>query len=125
MALCIEDEDNRISDLARYHIFFPPKIYFSRLFFHELSQKANTIYNILPDLISSLSTNTDRNFNFNSIMKYLFSFIEKDKQTESLVEKLCHRFRTTKGKFYFPRNFIEISRARMEKYCVLFVFVKL
>jgi condensin complex subunit 1 len=86
MALCIEDGDNRISDLAR-------------LFFHELSQKANTIYNILPDLISSLSSSSEINGDtFKSIMKYLFSFIEKDKQTESLVEKLCHRFRTTKGK---------------------------
>lgn len=28
---------------------------------------------------------------FQSIMKYLFEFVEKDKQAESLVEKLCHR----------------------------------
>lgn len=27
------------------------------------------------------------------IMKYLLAFIEKDKQTEALVEKLCHRFK--------------------------------
>ena len=28
--------------------------------------------------------------------RFLFSFIQKDKQCESLVEKLCHRFRTTR-----------------------------
>ncbi|XP_070561917.1 condensin complex subunit 1-like [Ptychodera flava] len=29
-------------------------------------------------------------------MRYLFSFIQKDRQCESLVEKLCHRFRATR-----------------------------
>ena len=28
--------------------------------------------------------------------RYLLSFIQKDRQSESLVEKLCHRFRATK-----------------------------
>ncbi|XP_078740123.1 condensin complex subunit 1-like [Lampetra fluviatilis] len=28
-------------------------------------------------------------------MRQLFSYIQKDRQVESLVEKLCHRFRTT------------------------------
>ncbi len=65
MALCLEDKESRISDLAR-------------LFFHELSQKGNAIYNILPDLISSLSSTADLpDSSFRSIMKYLFSFIEK------------------------------------------------
>jgi condensin complex subunit 1 len=81
MALCLEDKEPRIADLAR-------------LFFHELSCKGNTIYNVLPDAISGLSaaikeTSSD---SFKNIMKYLFSFIEKDKQVDSLVEKLCHRF---------------------------------
>ncbi len=30
-------------------------------------------------------------FSFRIIMKYIINLIEKDKQTESLVEKLCHR----------------------------------
>ncbi|TMS10403.1 Condensin complex subunit 1 [Larimichthys crocea] len=33
---------------------------------------------------------------FNTIMKQLFSYITKERQTESLVEKLCQRFRTAK-----------------------------
>ena len=32
---------------------------------------------------------------FQRIIKFLISFIEKDKQAEGLVEKLCHRFRGT------------------------------
>jgi hypothetical protein len=83
MAICLEDSEQRIADLAR-------------LFFHELSCKGNQLYNILPETISGLSASGVLNMDsFRNIMKYLFSFIEKDRQVESLVEKLCHRFPTT------------------------------
>ncbi|NWW48276.1 CND1 protein, partial [Pedionomus torquatus] len=75
-------------------------------FFNELSNKAsgcsgsrdNAVYNLLPDIISRLS---DPNCgveeeSFHIIMSHLFSYITKDKQTESLVEKLCQRFRTAR-----------------------------
>ncbi|XP_063209038.1 condensin complex subunit 1 isoform X1 [Chroicocephalus ridibundus] len=67
-------------------------------FFSELSSKDNAIYNLLPDIISRLS---DPNCgveeeSFHVIMRHLFSYITKDKQTESLVEKLCQRFRTAR-----------------------------
>uniref|UniRef100_A0A674PH39 Condensin complex subunit 1 n=1 Tax=Takifugu rubripes TaxID=31033 RepID=A0A674PH39_TAKRU len=67
-------------------------------FFNELATKDNAIYNLLPDIISRLSdpargmTTED----FNTVMKSLFSYITKERQTESLVEKLCQRFRTAK-----------------------------
>ncbi|KAI7809455.1 condensin complex subunit 1 [Triplophysa rosa] len=67
-------------------------------FFNELSAKDNAIYNLLPDIISRLS-NPERGIkeeDFNTIMKQLFSYITKERQTESLVEKLCQRFRTAK-----------------------------
>jgi len=32
--------------------------------------------------------------------RYLFSFIQKDRQCESLIEKLCHRFRATRYREY-------------------------
>jgi len=85
MAVRIEDPVARIADLTR-------------LFFHELSNKGNAIYNILPDIISQLAaeeTSGVTTEQFHSIMAYLFSFIRLDRQAESLVEKLCHRFRTT------------------------------
>ncbi|NXC21208.1 CND1 protein, partial [Corythaeola cristata] len=75
-------------------------------FFSELSNKAsgcsgtlgNAVYNLLPDIISRLSDpncGTEEE-SFRAIMRHLFSYITKDKQTESLVEKLCQRFRTAR-----------------------------
>ncbi|XP_009997339.1 PREDICTED: condensin complex subunit 1, partial [Chaetura pelagica] len=67
-------------------------------FFNELSNKGNAIYNLLPDIISRLSDpscNLEEK-SFHTIMRHLFSYITKDKQTESLVEKLCQRFRTAR-----------------------------
>ncbi|XP_028984750.1 condensin complex subunit 1 isoform X2 [Betta splendens] len=67
-------------------------------FFNELASKDNAIYNLLPDIISRLS-DPERGMSsedFNTIMKQLFSYITKERQTESLVEKLCQRFRTAK-----------------------------
>ncbi|XP_078617056.1 condensin complex subunit 1-like isoform X2 [Branchiostoma floridae x Branchiostoma japonicum] len=85
MAACMVDDVSGIADLAK-------------LFFLELSKKGNSIYNIMPDMVSRLSDPdcgvTEEHFR--TIMKYLFSFIQKDKQSESLVEKLCHRFRATR-----------------------------
>ena len=66
MAKCLEDDDKRISDLAK-------------LFFTELSTKDNAVYNNLPDMISNLShkeTGVDEK-DFRSIMKFLFEFIKK------------------------------------------------
>ncbi|XP_065053020.1 condensin complex subunit 1-like isoform X1 [Rhopilema esculentum] len=84
MAFRLEDEEKRIADLAK-------------LFFTEFSQKGNALYNVLPDIISRLSdpdSNTDEK-KFQRIMEYLLQFIQKDKQSEALIEKLCHRFRVT------------------------------
>ncbi|KAI8927315.1 hypothetical protein BC831DRAFT_504035 [Entophlyctis helioformis] len=79
MAKCLEDPDVRISDLAR-------------LFFTELSTKDNAIYNNLPDMISNLSSSVDED-TYRSIMRFLFEFIKKEKQSENIIEKLCVRFR--------------------------------
>ncbi|XP_061493362.1 condensin complex subunit 1 isoform X2 [Rhineura floridana] len=70
----------------------------ARNFFTELSSKDNAVYNLLPDIISRLS-DPDSGIEeqpFRTVMRQLFSFITKDKQTESLVEKLCQRFRTAR-----------------------------
>ncbi|RUS21746.1 hypothetical protein BC937DRAFT_91534 [Endogone sp. FLAS-F59071] len=86
MAKCLEDEERRISDLAK-------------LFFTELSSKDNAIYNNLPDIISNLSGSESKvdEETFKKIMKFLFDFIDKDKQAENVVEKLCQRFRNAEG----------------------------
>ncbi|GAA0170382.1 chromatin/chromatin-binding, or -regulatory protein [Lithospermum erythrorhizon] len=80
MTICLEDEDERISSLAK-------------LFFNELSKKgANPIYNLLPDILGRLSSQNLKEEAFCNIMHFLIGSIKKDKQMESLVEKLCNRF---------------------------------
>ncbi|KAI1242199.1 hypothetical protein IHE44_0005716 [Lamprotornis superbus] len=59
-------------------------------FFGELANKANIISH-LSDPNSGIEEES-----FHTIMRHLFSYITKDKQTESLVEKLCQRFRTAR-----------------------------
>lgn len=85
MALCIVDDDENIVGLTKF-------------FFGELARKGNAVYNVLPDIISRLSDpeNGTSEENFQIIMKFLLQFIEKDRQVESLVEKLCHRFRAAR-----------------------------
>ncbi|XP_030122722.4 condensin complex subunit 1 isoform X1 [Taeniopygia guttata] len=67
-------------------------------FFGELANKGNAVYNLLPDIISHLSDHNSgiEEESFHTIMRHLFSYITKDKQAESLVEKLCQRFRTAR-----------------------------
>ncbi|CAL1385865.1 unnamed protein product [Linum trigynum] len=80
MAICLEDEEERISSLAK-------------LFFHELSKKgANPIYNLLPDILGKLCNQNLKKESFCNIMQFLIGSIKKDKQMEALVEKLCNRF---------------------------------
>lgn len=82
MAKSLEDPDQRISDLAK-------------LFFTELSTKDNALYNNLQDVISHLSFGTHAvdEEAFERTMRFIFTFIEKEKQAEAIVEKLCQRFR--------------------------------
>lgn len=82
MAKCLEDPDQRIADLAK-------------LFFSELSTKDNALYNNLQDVISHLSIGAHAvdEETFEKTMRFIFKFIEKEKQAEAIVEKLCQRFR--------------------------------
>ncbi|XP_032761529.1 condensin complex subunit 1 [Rattus rattus] len=89
----------QVSEMAVLLIDPVPQIAaLAKNFFNELSHKGNAIYNLLPDIISRLSDPEGGvgEEPFHTIMKQLLSYITKDKQTESLVEKLCHRFRTAR-----------------------------
>lgn len=84
MALRLEDPEPGIAALARR-------------FFFNLSKKGNAIYNILPDCLSNLSQDgLLSSQTFQEIMKFLIGFIQKDRQNEALVDKLCQRFRISK-----------------------------
>jgi condensin complex subunit 1 len=83
MALSLEDPEPRTADLAR-------------MFFAELSKRGNNpVYNLMPDLVSRLSQDevVSRDA-FRRIIPFLMALITKDKHSESLAEKLCHRFAT-------------------------------
>ncbi|XP_076036312.1 CAP-D2 condensin subunit [Oratosquilla oratoria] len=94
IAMCITDEDPRIAGL-------------SKLFFSELARKGNALYNVLPDIISRLSSpeigvGEER---FRTILSHILNLVQKDKQMENLIEKLCHRFQATTT----PRQWRDIT----------------
>ena len=79
MAKCLEDEDRRIADL-------------SRMFFTELATKDNAVYNQFVDMFSVLSADQQlEEESFKKILKFLASFIEKDKHAKQLASKLAAR----------------------------------
>ncbi|UCS19278.1 uncharacterized protein HLK63_C02981 [Nakaseomyces glabratus] len=79
MAKCLINPDQNISDM-------------SRLFFSELATKDNAVYNSFIDIFSNLSADTDiTQESFKKIMKFLTSFIEKERHQKQLVDKLIGR----------------------------------
>lgn len=80
IALCIIDQDPRISGM-------------SRMFFSEFARKGNALYNVMPDIISRLCDPDAAvpEDDFQVILKWIMALIQKEKQTESLVEKIILR----------------------------------
>lgn len=66
----------------------------ARHFFREYSQKGNSLYNVLPTLISNLTQPNAplSQEEFKIVMKYVLSLVTKEKQSEYLVEKLLQYF---------------------------------
>lgn len=85
LAMCIVDPNDEIKNSTQQ-------------FFREIANKSNILYNVLPDIISRLSDPNSEveEEKYRVIMKYIMGLINKDKQVESLVEKLCLRFKVTK-----------------------------
>lgn len=84
LAMCLVDKDEEIRKTTE-------------VFFKEIANKSNILYNVLPDIISRLS---DPKLHleegkYQIIMKYIIMLINKDRQIEGLVEKLCYRFKVT------------------------------
>jgi condensin complex subunit 1 len=79
MAKCLENEDQGISDMCR-------------LFFAELATKDNAIYNGFIDIFSGLSSDETLDKDaLKRIVKFLISFIDKEKHQKQLAEKLVAR----------------------------------
>lgn len=79
MAKCLEDPDQGISDMCK-------------LFFTELATKDNAIYNGFIDIFSGLSSDEDLNKDsMKRIIKFLLSFVEKERHQKQLSDKLIQR----------------------------------
>ncbi|KAK5126513.1 hypothetical protein LTR08_004679 [Meristemomyces frigidus] len=79
MAKCVEDSDERLRDM-------------SRMFFAELAGKDNAVYNHFVDMFSLLSADEGLDEErFRRVIKFLASFIEKDKHAKQLANKLAPR----------------------------------
>ena len=77
MALCLEDSDQRIQDMAR-------------LFFSEfkLKQQGMLIYNLLPDLVGRLSASQVEEGKFRRVIKSVFAFIDKVRTLHPLTPRV-------------------------------------
>ncbi|CAF1074292.1 unnamed protein product, partial [Rotaria sordida] len=92
IAFCIIDKHPQIATLATS-------------FFSELAkqQDGEALFNILPDIFSNLvgdKLDKQRQLNeedFKSIIDFLFKYVGKKKQTESLLEELLKRFCIANG----------------------------
>lgn len=84
LAMCLVDTDDEIRQTTE-------------VFFKEIANKSNILYNVLPDIISRLSDPKLQleEGKYQLIMKYIIGLISKDRQIEGLVEKLCYRFKVT------------------------------
>ncbi|ODV80157.1 uncharacterized protein CANTADRAFT_50416 [Suhomyces tanzawaensis NRRL Y-17324] len=79
MAKCLENPDQGISDMCR-------------LFFAELATKDNAIYNGFIDIFSGLSNDESlAKEAMKRIIKFLLSFIDKEKHQKQLADKLVLR----------------------------------
>uniref|UniRef100_A0A914UTH6 Condensin complex subunit 1 C-terminal domain-containing protein n=1 Tax=Plectus sambesii TaxID=2011161 RepID=A0A914UTH6_9BILA len=89
-----------VADVAQCTLDSRPQMAgLAKLFFQEMAQKGNAIYNLMPDIISRLSdpkTGVEKE-QFKEIMKFLLRFIQTEKQNEMLVEKFCQRFQSSKS----------------------------
>lgn len=81
IALLFDDPDPRIQNLVK-------------LFFHELHKKdSKTIYNLMPEAIGRLSRMSHVTENmFQNFARNIMVYVEKEKFSETLVEKLTARF---------------------------------
>ncbi|KOX78117.1 Condensin complex subunit 1 [Melipona quadrifasciata] len=81
LALCIIDKDPQIQQDTKQ-------------FFKALSQKGNALYNVIPDILSRL-TDPDLDINesdFQEILKYILNLLQKEKQVDAIIDKICARF---------------------------------
>jgi condensin complex subunit 1 len=96
VGVCLHDPEPRVAALAEW-------------FFLELSKRGNTVFNLLPDMLSHLSMISSKVHEggsplalfgqsaFRGAMKFLLGLLDKDKHTDSLAEKFIQRLHSSGG----------------------------
>ncbi|XP_076282236.1 CAP-D2 condensin subunit isoform X2 [Lasioglossum baleicum] len=110
LALCIIDNDTDIREEARQ-------------FFKDFSQKPNAMYNVVPDILSRL-TDSDldlKESDFQKIMKYILGLLQKEAHIDSIITKVCARFKfaTTERKwrdFSYCLSLLPFSRKSLRHF---------
>ncbi|XP_076281904.1 condensin complex subunit 1-like isoform X2 [Lasioglossum baleicum] len=110
LALCITDNDTDIREEARQ-------------FFKDFSQKPNALYNVVPDILSRL-TDSDldlKESDFQEIMKYILGLLQKEAHIDSIITKVCARFKfaTTERKwrdFSYCLSLLPFSRKSLHHF---------
>ncbi|XP_066603695.1 condensin complex subunit 1 [Prorops nasuta] len=82
LALCIVDNNQQIAQDTKQ-------------LFKDLARKGNALYNVMPDILSrlvdpSLELSEE---NFQKILKYILGLMQKEKQVDSIIDKICTRFK--------------------------------
>lgn len=87
ICLLLESDDQKVKDIVN-------------LFFYELGKKGNNvIYNVIPKALARLS-NEFKNLDygrFQNMTKLLLKYVEKDKHTDGLIDKLFHKLKSSSG----------------------------
>eukprot|EP00917_Polyrhabdina_sp_WS-2016_P030670 GHVP01065428.1.p1 GENE.GHVP01065428.1~~GHVP01065428.1.p1 ORF type:complete len:1020 (-),score=220.59 GHVP01065428.1:270-3329(-) len=81
IAECLEDSDERVREITQK-------------FFKEINRKKDEIYNGIIEALGNISSRIG-NEEYKRISKFLFSFIQKEAQIESIAERLCQRMKET------------------------------
>ncbi|KAI6651827.1 Condensin complex subunit 1 isoform X1 [Oopsacas minuta] len=84
IAFLLKDQDSSICQIALQ-------------FFSTISKNGNILYNALPDILSNMLDIPNRHFTtsfLKQILKILFSYIQKEKQIDNLIEKLLLRMKS-------------------------------
>jgi len=107
ICMLLKDQDDKIRDLVK-------------LFLHELHSKHNdTIYNLIPEAINRLSECEHFKVDdFEDIAKILVKYVEKDKQIEMLLDKLCQKLSNSQSKLTSSPNSLDRKEVRNTAYTI-------
>ena len=115
IAMLLETDDDKLKELVN-------------LFFHEINNKGNNaIYNIIPKALAKL-TNEYKDLSyqkFQNIVKTLINYVEKDKHTEGLVDKLFSKLKNSTDSIEWRNNTYCLSLLNYQNEKIVTKFIEM